>query len=550
MRLFLVVLALIVAVCAPAATLSAAGPTLSIIEPPDKLLVIPGTYTNQAIKVSGSLRLHVAGGAVDSLGILASDLVLESNPTIKIDRSNVSIEAGVALKDGQTRDVLITVSNVARPGTYTGDLQLLPDRMQAGSESVKLRLEIGAKPLVSPVKPSSTFQVVRCERPGECWLVEMWMGSSVLSETRTIDFENQTLTPVAITSAQVVLRGETTGASLGADAVQMTMPLTLTASQVSPVTLALTNSLLLPDRYEGTIRISAANGDTPVVVDTVLLVRSGPYGALLAILVGLVFGWFARSQETPQAQKQIKLWPRLQILRTRAAEVNDAGAISFLNDRLAEIEHEIESPEYTDDAVTPKLATLDTQISIFLTLDRLEAAVTIGIPQAQEILGLIHGARAKVITNQLDNAKTDINSINAKLREAIAQQRFGPTDAPTLALNNLQSLLSAQLERLTAPPAASPTPPAATNPQDNTIGFERLIPWIRLIFQSAKMRFWLSKILQFALLLLLVVVGFKTTYIDNGSIFGAHGLADYLTLFLWGLSAGFAQQAIQKLTGK
>jgi hypothetical protein len=53
---------------------------------------------------------------------------------------------------------------------------------------------------------------------------------------------------------------------------------------------------------------------------------------------------------------------------------------------------------------------------------------------------------------------------------------------------------------------------------------------------------------SFALLLgLLVLWGFQSLYLSNGTTFGAGGLYDYLGLFLWGLSADVAQRTLQNL---
>ena len=54
-------------------------------------------------------------------------------------------------------------------------------------------------------------------------------------------------------------------------------------------------------------------------------------------------------------------------------------------------------------------------------------------------------------------------------------------------------------------------------------------------------------LLYFLLLVLLAFVGLYNSYIRNAT-FGAEGVYDYMSLFLWGISADVAQKSLQQLS--
>jgi hypothetical protein len=49
------------------------------------------------------------------------------------------------------------------------------------------------------------------------------------------------------------------------------------------------------------------------------------------------------------------------------------------------------------------------------------------------------------------------------------------------------------------------------------------------------------------LLVLLWFIGYQSLYLNGSATFGSGGVADYLPLFVWGLSADIAQRTLQSL---
>ena len=67
---------------------------------------------------------------------------------------------------------------------------------------------------------------------------------------------------------------------------------------------------------------------------------------------------------------------------------------------------------------------------------------------------------------------------------------------------------------------------------------------------GAKSQIIVRFLLWIALIVLLVFVGMKTLYVEQGVTFGAGGFADYLSLIVWGLSADVAGRTLANLGGK
>lgn len=67
----------------------------------------------------------------------------------------------------------------------------------------------------------------------------------------------------------------------------------------------------------------------------------------------------------------------------------------------------------------------------------------------------------------------------------------------------------------------------------------------------AEATYWFVRPLVYMVLIIgLTLVGLNTLYIEKGETFGARPMSDYLTLFLWGLSADVASRSVSSLRGQ
>jgi hypothetical protein len=523
----------------------AAGPTLSV-DPDDTPLVIRGTLAEKSATFSGNVRLTATGGDAETLQLLPSDLPHTTAPGVVIDRSQVAIPAGISLSDGQPRDVTVTVSNVKRPGTYSGEVKfLLPGQAEAEALVIPLELQVDAQPSVVPVEASLAVQVTRCQAFFDCALAAWLLPASMLREQWPVQLNNQTPVPVEVTEGMVLLRGDRTGRTPGTNEVSLDVPHTLPANQIEAVNLAVRRSDLSPDRYQGLLRFTLAGADTPAEVKIDLDVRDGPFWPLVVILLGIIAGRLARGMETEAARLQLKLYPRYAQQKAAATAVQDPAGTAFLEKQLDAFKQKLDAGQDTEEALTQALEKLEAQIDFLASLEELErqlAGQSLDALKA-ELTPQIKGARQALLEGKNSEAERLRRQVETRLRQA---QEDGTMGRAADIFNNLLKTFRASGDRL----AATQALPPAERPGGARWGWlARLLAALaggRII--KAEVRFWLLRPLFFLLLLaLLALLGLQTLYINAGATFGAAGLYDYLGLFLWGLTADVAQRTLQNV---
>ena len=68
---------------------------------------------------------------------------------------------------------------------------------------------------------------------------------------------------------------------------------------------------------------------------------------------------------------------------------------------------------------------------------------------------------------------------------------------------------------------------------------------------NAEVRYWIVQpFLWLILLIVLLLLGLQTLYVNAGTTFGVAGVYDYLALFVWGLTADVASTSLINLAGK
>ena len=99
----------------PSAFAQETSPTLTLTAATeDNPLIIRGRLDGQTNSFNGNVRLTVAGGDAAELRLLASDLQHDSQIDLQIDRSYITILAGINLSEGQPRDVRRRRQHLAR----------------------------------------------------------------------------------------------------------------------------------------------------------------------------------------------------------------------------------------------------------------------------------------------------------------------------------------------------------------------------------------------------------------------------------------------------
>lgn len=526
------------------------------VDPGDNPLAIHGKLDGQTTAFGGNVRLTVTGSDVKELLLLPSGVKGVGEDSVIIDRSNVTVPSGISLTNGLPRDVRVTVNNVTRPGEYAGSLKfLLPGQSEENALKIGLQLHIEAKPKVLPVFPSMTFQLVRCRSLPfniDCILAGLLLSGSATSDNWMVDFDNQTLLPVDIMAATVVMRGEKTGHAVDPGEIEfkqekdkpLILPHSLPAAKVEPITMTIHRDKLSADRYQGTLRFKVKGSDDPVTINADLNLRDGPVFAVLIILVGIIIGRLARGMSTPEAQKQIRFLPRLYQLDASAQRVQNAKAREYLGGQIQDARERIRSAKETEEVLSQMLDKLKGRIDFLIALERLEDDLAKGLDALkQELQPKIEDARSALIDGKAEEAERLRKEVNAGLQQA---QRDGITrSAPDQFESAWKSFSTSGAKWL-----ATENVRAAAKAGGKNWG------WLVKVMATlsgtemvgAQVRYWLVRPLLFLILLVaLALLGLQTLYVNAGSTFGAAGLYDYLGLFLWGLSADVVQRTLQSL---
>ena len=262
-------------------------------DPADTPLVIRGVVAPGGSTFVGNVRL-TAPGKDATLRLLPSDLKLETDPTVVIDRAKVTINAGVKLAKDEPQDVRVSVGPVTRAGVYTGALRFHADGIPVAEEAVvALRLEV--HPTVA-VKAIPETVSVATARSG--W-GDALLPDRLTRESFVIVLDNPAAEGVAVKDIDVYLRGENTNHVLGPRDFTWAEVKSLPAGKATHLVLTFPRSKLSADQYKGRVRVLLDGADAPVSVPLDLSARVGPCWPIAVVLFGIIMGRIARILATP-----------------------------------------------------------------------------------------------------------------------------------------------------------------------------------------------------------------------------------------------------------
>lgn len=517
-----------------------------VLGPGDDNAVIRGTLNGNTTSFTRAITLTLTGGDgkdARAVTIIKTDLVNSGDPQVFIDRKDILIPS-VSLRKDQPQDVVITVNNVTRYGSYKGTVKfwLVPEQTEAQARIVNLTVEINPKIDVKAPNALSA-QLARCS-PLPCQL-SVWLPASIRGEKRGLQLENLTPVAVSVPNYGMSLRGEKTGRLVTEQDVPINVPnQMLGARQATAVDISFVDrNKLPPDRYVGSMRFDLKGTDVQPAVNFTLDVRDGPWWALLVLFLGVIVGRLIKNMNSPEALLQLKLMPRYYELQNRIIALENDKDRKALFFELAEIKRRIDVARETEAVLTQDLEKLDSRINLFNRLDQLQEEIvsrTID-PIKAELLTKVKTAREALRLADVERCRTIITEIISRLQQI---ENAAPDDDSKSSMRNLMTMASDVAEE-TANAADFQRVP---RPPEPGLGARMLGTLAGVNFMSAEARFFFWRPLFFLLLLfMLVLLGLKTLYLDSGSTFGSEGLYDYFGLFMWGLSADVVQRTLQNL---
>lgn len=325
--------------------------------------------------------------------------------------------------------------------------------------------------------------------------------------------------------------------------------------RVAWLNLHVNRSGLPPDQYKGSLRLeSPVFGAAPLLLPLDLKVRQGPLWPLVVILIGIMIGRISQGVNTPAAQMQDRLNPRLDRLQGAISQVLGQAAFEYLSRKLGELKDKVDAAVEPEATLTLAINTLEALVRSMIALQALDrdiAALTDPALKA-ELTDLVRKARAALIADKPDDARTFRQQIEQRLIDAEtaaadpgAAVARGELPAPASAPGLLVSM------RSTAPAVGADPVPSSTSrkppPTPNAlVRFLAMLAGTRPIAASTRDQI-LRPLLFLVLLAVLALLGLKTLYVEAGGTFGSGGLYDYLGLFLWGQGAEVAQRTLQQV---
>jgi hypothetical protein len=498
-------------------------------------IAISGVADGKPTTYKGSVWL-VANQDVQSLQVVPSELTSADSRSIPISAIHLN---SIALHNGIASELDVSIDAAVLPGKFQGNLQLLGSKGES-VPPIPLTLELAWKPNIVVVPSTFAFMVSRCYTNLSCRINDFILPPALVGDVRSWQLQNLTPSHVIWTASNLTLRGDKTGDFIDNDIslISQVVPPAIqdlptglvgkdgkTGSTV-PLFFKFDRGAIRPDHYQGQYRIQFTGSD-PMVVPFTLDVRDGPLLPVMVLLLGIAAGRFVQSTNAPRLQSQMRLMDQYNLVFGEVDRLTDNVIAQSLRLRLSEVLVDIRNLAQPEAELTTQLNAILRLTSDSEKLDLVEPAI---------------------------NALADAN-LKATLLSYLADARTAilGADAPTAEqkLANITSSLGAGAVVVAGMPArmaraAAVAPPAPPNKPNMLIRIIWFLAGSRPI--SADWFFQWGRPCMFLLLLvLLVFVGLYNSYIRNAT-FGVESYFDYLSLFLWGLSADVAQRTLQNLS--
>jgi len=490
-------------------------------------LVILGTADGKPATYKNSIWIS-ADDKIAALQILPHELK-GAGGTIPLSAIHLNPNS-LALENGTQKELLVSVDTSLFQGEFKGDLVLsmAPGPKEVARVPVVLRLT--PKSSVTIVPSTFAFKATRCGSWVTCRFSDSVLPLELRNDWRSWQLFNQTPADVDWILSAVTLRGDKSGNPISDLTVRIwhdenwvdwSNSAKLAAKKTTYASFKFDRAKIQPDHYQGQYRIEIEDGD-PIIVPFSFDVRDGIVWPIVVLLAGIVLGRLIQSTNSPRAQAQMRLMDRFQLVAASVERITSPAIRESLQDRLDQIMVDIR-------AMARSEADLSNQLDIILRLAADSRKLDLVEKRIQHLkdgelkthlTALLASARAELAKADFANAEKDLDNINNQLP--------GGTLSPAMEF---------------AAPASIPVMPAKRNP------LARSLSWLSGSepLDGSFLYTYIRPFLFLLLLVLLASVGLYNSYVKNAT-FGVEGYFDYLSLFLWGLSADVAQKTLQNLS--
>jgi hypothetical protein len=535
-------LALVVLLPEPAAA-QVADAARIVASPADQLKVVG--WLGEAPQIIGTLRLSAEGGKGPvKVRALPSDLMREEG-RVMIGQQSIELVGDPTLEPNDPRNFLVKVAAPQEPGVYKGAFEVLPvGGTTAQAAKIVLVVDAQPRPALEPVRSDYQRQAVRRDSSLSQWLARMILPADQLEPRWEIKLNNPLKVPVTVDRISLVATGERGNGHLGDHLVTLpTTPVCFEAQSVGTLPLSINRDRIPPDRYTGYLDLSLGNSGPRVKVPLTLSMRIGPILPLVILAVGVGLGrglrWF---QERGLAQSDA-----LGRAYTTLAKVNQADPADAKI--LRPLAGEVFDAVYANDIAEAdaKIQKVEARLDTLNRLRKIEAIVNRwpDLDAKTELLKEIGTARDLVQAGDDAEAKQSLVTIEAGLPKLQPQLMNRAGRAAALKLERAAKLAKqagVSAGKAAAVPATSQLPFG-----EKVRGFiARLVGLSRAVNVHVTTWFFRPLIYLFSFIVL-ILLGFKTLYIDRGASMGADPFNDFLALISWGFSTDVLSRGISNI---
>ena len=517
-----------------------------VVDEDDTPLDITG-FLGEGGSFEGNLRLTSIQGDVESFIFLASDLISEDGGHV-VGRQHVSIVGDTTLDADIPKNFKITITGIEAPGVYNGKLEIL----ERGGERenalvVPLRVIAKAQPSLSPLPGTDRVQLklVRSLRPWKYSFSDIFLHDSAFLDVYKLKFKNDVQAAVRVLDSKVVLLGEHTGHQLTGDELSLEQEdLTIGAGEIGVLQMKIDRPNIPPDHYTGDVYISVEGMAGWLTVPVDLYMRNPPLFPSLVLVFGIVLGrlvQYMKERGTPQAEGLRKVY----VLRAKIekAHEDDRKALEPMVDRAKKMTYGADL-----DKLDGELHAIEKRLEVLNKIRIIEEEDLKGRendPIAKQVIANIKRVRKQVERGEDEKVSTLMKELDPLLTKL--DSNLMGTGADNAERKKIEQAKDRAKEAEEAASDAAETP---TRPVPSRLrrGGEWVLKLLTGSAIPAEVSLWfIPPFLYITLIVGLYFVGMGSIYVDKGLSFGANPLADYMGLFLWGLSSDVASRTLTNL---
>ncbi|MDX2246250.1 MAG: hypothetical protein SF052_05720 [Bacteroidia bacterium] len=442
---------------------------------------------------------------------------------------------------GKKEEILVAVSQLAKSGVYKGTIFIEAQDSEC-NWTIPVTVDIKDPNQVAVVEEDASLNL---KMASPSWFNGI-LPPKINNQTISVRIENTGQSPMEMERFSLTLKGKETGESLTeADFTWKNEDKIIPPGGIGVAQFEVNNTKQLrPDEYTGRVRIHYKDYPDTSTVSMTVFSRIGVFGALIALVLGIIVGRLMKSVD--QAGPQLELMDKYIPLRTKADRFSDEISRKHILGELDSVEAEINKvkDEEGKAAVLELLAPTEKKVSQIQQLERLHLRVGEQIKNkniSSSLSGDL-GTSLQLVRDNILNGNDEevqqglarVQGIIASDSEASKSRSIGGVDIP-----GADQMIQVDIDRIGTTMGTSDTP---GTPQAKTFWQKLESIWLRFISffsgvnASARVRYaYFRPLVALATFIVVLLLGFQQIYIDGGDTFGSEGLYDYLKLFLWGV---------------